>query len=81
MDVIIVKDYPIPGSQIIGFPYYGTLKGKKRDEEYYVLEDGDIYTIDELKQSFPLVRKIPSSDIIDIFGFKGKWEKEVNKLK
>ena len=72
MDVIIVKDYPVPGSQIIGVPYYGTFKGKKRDEEYYILDDGDIYTIKCLKQSFPLVRKIPSRDIINRFGFKSR---------
>lgn len=71
MDVIIVKDYPVPGNQIIGVPYWGTFKGKKKDKEYYILDDGDIYLIDELKQDY-LVRKIYNKDIINRFGFKSK---------
>lgn len=69
MDVIIVRDYPIPGNQVIGVPYHGTFKGKRRDGEYCILDDGDIYLIDDLKRDYQ-IRKIYSKDIIKKFGFK-----------
>lgn len=44
--IIIVKDYLYEGNYIIGYPYYD----KDAPEDSYILEDGDVYTIDTLKK-------------------------------
>lgn len=74
MEIIIVKDYLYEGNHIVGVPYDDDFEGKIKDEDYFVLDDGDIYTLKQLKESDYKVIKITSNEIIE--KFKNKLEEE-----
>lgn len=68
MKTIIVKDYLYPGNYILG-----VWEEDKYGEEYYLLDDGDMYTIKELKEEWGYkVIEVSSEDIIK--KFKGRFE-------
>ena len=69
MKHIIVKDYLYDGNNILG-NYYE----EKNGEDYYLLDDGDIYTIGQLKDEWGYqVIEITSNEIIE--KFKERFEK------
>ena len=64
---IIVKDYLFGGHYIFG-TFYEIKKDKTGEEVIeYILDDGDIYTEDNLKESGYEYVFIDSDDIIDAF--------------
>lgn len=66
--IIIVKDYLYDDNYVIGYPYYD----KEVPEDSYILEDGDIYTIGQLKESDYEVVVVEPKEIIK--AFKKKFE-------
>jgi len=63
MKHIIVKNYLFEGNNILG-NWEETRKG----EDYYLLDDGDIYTIKELKEEWGYkVIEVTSQELIDKF--------------
>ena len=64
---IIVKDYPLEGSYIFG-TFHEQRKNKDGNMEvFYILDDGDVYSEEQLRQNdFPYVL-IHSNQIIEIF--------------
>lgn len=59
--LIIVKDYPFEDNYILG---------RKYDADSYVLDDGDIYTLNNLQLSGYEFRFISAEEIIQIFKSK-----------
>ena len=63
--IIIIKDYIYEDNYIIGYPY-------EEADDSYILEDGDIYTIDALKSEGHNVLIVEPKEIIE--KFKGGFE-------
>lgn len=69
---IIVKDYLYSNNYIFG-TFYEERKDKKGDVvDYYILDDGDVWNLEELKLGGHDVAIIPSEEIIR--KFKNKFE-------
>ena len=62
MKHIIVKDYLYDENNILGNFYE-----EKNGDDYYLLDDGDIYTIKQLKEGGYKIMEITSNDIIEKF--------------
>ena len=58
---IIVKDYIWEGNYI-----FGTFYQVKDGKDFFILDDGDIYPLDELKKEYE-VWELPSNEIISAF--------------
>lgn len=63
---IIVKDYIYDGNYIFGH-FYEARKTKEGEEVLYILDDGDVYSEEDLKQSGYKYIFISSDDIIKAF--------------
>jgi hypothetical protein len=62
MKTIIVKDYIYEGNYIIGY-----LESMENGVEKYILDDGDVYPLEELKAEGYDIIFISSDEIIEAF--------------
>ena len=69
--IIIIEDYLWEGNYIIGYPY----EENKEKEGNYILEDGDVYTISQLKEDGYSVAVVEPKEIIK--KFKGKFKRRM----
>jgi hypothetical protein len=58
---IVVKDYPFKGEYAFGHWYR-----EIGDKDYFVMDDGDVYSEEELRKRFKVL-KLHSEEIIDKF--------------